>query len=93
MEGLAQQSRSAAETEVKSESFDILKQRFTAAIELPTSEERSGALEDLIAECAKPVQAGEALSPEYQAFLLNLTRMHMLEAAQSKLDRLLLTKN
>lgn len=85
MEGLQQPSRMPAE----GESLDILKQRFTAAISHPTSEGRAASLEDLIAECAEPLQVGESLSPEYQAFLLNLTRMHMLEEAQSKLDRLL----
>lgn len=86
MEGVAQRQ---AENEATKDSLDILKERFTEAIEQPTSNERSAALEDLIIECGRPLQAGETLSPEYQAFLLNLTRMHMLEEAQCKLDRLL----
>ncbi len=75
-------------TEVSSCALDSLRERFTEAVEQPAGETRVAALEGIIAECAGPLESGSELSPEYSAFLVGLTRMHMLEKARLQLAEL-----
>ncbi|MEN9920892.1 MAG: hypothetical protein RL538_785 [Candidatus Parcubacteria bacterium] len=89
MEALIQRREVQREgLDVSEQALEALKERFAEAIASPEGEERVEALEAIIADCAEPLESGEELSPEYSAFLVGLTRMHMLEKARLQLARL-----
>ncbi len=71
--------------ELSEGALDKLKERFSEAIASPEGEARVDALEAIIADCAEPLASGADLSPEYSAFLVGLTRLHMLEKARLQL--------
>lgn len=73
---------------VNEESLTRLRALFDEAISCSTAIERAEALEQIISDCAVPLEAGADLSPEYSNFLESLTKMHMLEVAHAKLEKL-----
>jgi hypothetical protein len=78
--------------EISDIALERLRGKFDDAIAYDTPAERARALENIITECAAPLhalEAGEELSQEYSAFLEALTKMHMLEEAHAKLEKLL----
>ncbi len=78
--------------EISEITLDRLRRKFDDAIAHDTPAERAAALEAIITDCAAPLhalEAGAQLSPEYGAFLEALTKMHMLEEAHAKLDKLI----
>ncbi len=88
--------RFSAEGQVHRESIsdaalERLRGKFDEAISHETALERATALEIIIADCAVPLEAldsGAELSPEYSGFLQALTKMHMLESAHARLERI-----
>lgn len=89
MEGQVEQERV---TEIRDVALDRLRKKFDEAIAHDFAAQRTAALETIITECAVPLhalEAGAQLSPEYSAFLESLTKMHMLEEAHAKLEKLL----
>lgn len=89
MEALIQRREVQRESvDVSERALETLKERFSEAIASPEGEVRVDALEAIIADCAEPLESGMDLSPEYSAFLVGLTRMHMLEKARLQLSRL-----
>jgi hypothetical protein len=94
MERLGQENKSQQEsvTEINAIALESLRAKFDDAISVGSSTERVAALEKIITECSAPLHALEAgvdLSPEYSAYLEALTKMHMLEEARVKLEKLL----
>ena len=89
VEGLTQ---SEQVTEISEMALERLRRKFDDAISYETPAQRAAALEAIITECAAPLhalEAGAELSPEYSGFLESLTKMHMLEDAHTKLEKLL----
>lgn len=79
-------------TEISEAALERLRGKFDDAIAYDSPAQRAVALEVIITECAVPLhalEAGAQLSPEYSAFLESLTKMHMLEEAHAKLEKLL----
>ena len=78
--------------EIPEAALDRLRGMFDEAITQGSAAQRAAALETIITECATPLhalEAGAELSPEYSRFLESLTKMHMLEEAHAKLEKLL----
>ena len=78
--------------EISEQALERLRGKFDDAIARDSPAERAAALGVIITECAEPLhalEAGTELSPEYSGFLEALTKMHMLEEAHAKLEKLL----
>ena len=78
--------------EISGLALEHLRGKFDDAIAHNSPAKRAAALETIITECAAPLhalEAGAELSPEYSGFLEALTKMHMLESAHAKLEKLL----
>lgn len=78
--------------EISELALECLRGKFDDAIAHDSPAERAAALEIIITECAAPLhalEAGAELSPEYSGFLEALTKMHMLESAHAKLEKLI----
>ncbi len=81
-------------TDISEATLLTLREKFTKAISQDSSTARIAALENLIAECAAPLEAleeGVELSLEYELFLTSLLRILMLESAREKLDHVLVS--
>lgn len=78
------------EIRVKSmeDSLEKLRDKLDAILGIESSEDRLQALELFVAHCAQPLRSTEALSAEYDAFLMALGRLHMLESARVRLRTL-----
>jgi hypothetical protein len=79
-------------TNISEAALYTLREKFTHAVSHESAATRVDALEDLITECAAPLEAlegGAELSLEYELFLTSLLRMHMLETAHAKLEKVL----
>jgi len=87
-----EKTRSERVTEISEAALERLRGKFDEAVAYDTPAERAAALKVIITECAAPLhalEAGAELSPEYSGFLEALTKMHMLEEAHAKLEKLL----
>ncbi len=90
--GIEGQRNVAQSVEISEAALGRLRGEFDDAISHDSPAQRAAALEAIITKCAAPLhalEAGAQLSPEYGAFLEALTKMHMLEEAHAKLDKLI----
>jgi hypothetical protein len=69
-------------------SMETLRTRLNEVLSSDFEGDRVLALEELIARCATPLEEGESMSPEYEAFLTTLGRLHMLEETRGRLATL-----
>lgn len=69
--------------------MDGLRERLDNILQTDSATERLEGLEELITTCAMPLEAQVVeVSPEYEAFLISLARLHMLEVARVRLQAL-----